>query len=247
MIDYKKLLYVDRRIDDAKLTPVQFRVLMYVSRLADAGGFFFVSVRKFAKVCAMDRNTIRAALKELEQLEYYGPYDDRKNPMHFLELSELFSHEEKRTAETPPVTKRDNTPGENGAHPLVKMDNGGGGKGTTKESPLKNPLLRNSIEESPAAADKPPLPTTAAAAFSVSSEERKPKNPEDPAPSCFVDPGFIEEQQKVFKNLDVAKAFKAFKKERGPTGGGKYFRTKFVEWLLKARKQPPKAKVLQTD
>src|SRR5260221_276385 len=86
----RKTLYIDHRLDDFGLTPIQFRVLCHAARLANEGGEFFLSVKKFAKICGMKRETVNAALKLLEDQEFFIPYAERKNPMYILTLDELF-------------------------------------------------------------------------------------------------------------------------------------------------------------
>jgi DNA-binding MarR family transcriptional regulator len=86
-------LYLDHRIDDLGLFPSEFRTLMHMARLADEAGMFFISERKFAKVCGMKRETVHRALQTLEDRGVYGVYAERKNPMCFLSLSELFPRE----------------------------------------------------------------------------------------------------------------------------------------------------------
>ncbi len=85
-------LYVDYRLDDSKLLPSEFRVLMHMARLATADeiGKFFISVRKFAKTCRMKRETVNRALERLEALELYYAYDTRENPMYCLALYDQF-------------------------------------------------------------------------------------------------------------------------------------------------------------
>ena len=85
-------LYVDYRLDDSKLLPSEFRVLMHMARLstADEIGKFFISVRKFAKTCRMKRETVNRALERLEALELYYADDTRENPMYCLALYDQF-------------------------------------------------------------------------------------------------------------------------------------------------------------
>lgn len=60
------LLFVHRRLDDYGLTPTQFRVLAHCARLADTGGLFFISKRKFARVCGIKRDTVGHAIVFLQ-------------------------------------------------------------------------------------------------------------------------------------------------------------------------------------
>ena len=119
-------LYVDHRLDELRLSPVQFRVLMHVARLADESGQFFISVRKFATICRMKRETVDRALQALEALELYTPYVERKNPMCFLNLAELFPKELKTVTDSVNKTSRAKTP--NG---MPETPNGTGPKDLT--------------------------------------------------------------------------------------------------------------------
>ena len=119
-------LYVDHRLDELGLSPVQFRVLMHIARLADESGGFFISVRKFATICGMKRETVNRALQALEDLELYTPYVERKNPMCILNLDELFPKESKTVTDSVNKTSRAKMP--NG---MPETPNGSGPKDLT--------------------------------------------------------------------------------------------------------------------
>jgi hypothetical protein len=119
-------LYVDHRLDELGLSPVQFRVLMHMARLASESGEFFISERTFATVCRMKRETVHAALKKLEHLDFYTPYVERRNPMCILTLNELFPQELKTSSLTVTQTSRAKTP-----NSMPETPDGGGPIGIT--------------------------------------------------------------------------------------------------------------------
>jgi Helix-turn-helix domain len=126
-------LYVDHRLDELGLSPVQFRVLMHMARLAGQAGEFFISVRMFAKICGMKRETVDGALKALEDRELYTPYAERKNPMCILNLDELFPKESKTVTDSVNKTSPAKTP--NG---MPETPNGSGPKDLTPMPEMPN-------------------------------------------------------------------------------------------------------------
>ena len=143
-------LYVDHRLDELKLSPVQFRVLMHIARLADESGGFFISVRNFATICGMKRETVNRALQALEDLELYTPYVERKNPMRILILDELFPKESKTVTDSVNKTSRAKTPnrmpdspngsGPKGLTPMPDSPNGGMPDSPNERLSLDNPI-----------------------------------------------------------------------------------------------------------
>jgi hypothetical protein len=93
----KKYFYIDHRLDDARLSPSEFRVLAHMSRLSDEIGRFFISLYKFEDVCCMKLETVRAALKSLgeEEKVYFFADSYAKNPQYWLDLHEKFPDERK--------------------------------------------------------------------------------------------------------------------------------------------------------
>jgi hypothetical protein len=83
----RRKLYIDPRLDDYGLSAVQVRVLAHMARLSTSEGEFFINEGTFAKVCGMDRKTIKSALASLEGVFYYAD-DTRSNPRYFLIICE---------------------------------------------------------------------------------------------------------------------------------------------------------------
>lgn len=63
-----KAAFIHSRLDDLRLSPVQFRVYAHMERRASAGGVFYESVPNCAKFCGIRDETLRAATKHLLSL-----------------------------------------------------------------------------------------------------------------------------------------------------------------------------------
>jgi DNA-binding MarR family transcriptional regulator len=91
-----KDLYIDPRLDDAGFSPAEIRVLAHISRLSDDIGLFFINPLKFARICCMARNTVKAVLDRLKDKELIKAYDYRKNPMWCFHLCDFYPRYEGR-------------------------------------------------------------------------------------------------------------------------------------------------------
>jgi DNA-binding transcriptional regulator YhcF (GntR family) len=171
-------LYVDHRLDELGLSPVQFRVLMHIARLAGQAGEFFISVRKFATICGMKRETVNRALQALEDLELYTPYVERKNPMCILILDELFPKESKTVTDTVNKTSRAKTP-----NSMPETPNGSGPKDLTPMPETPNggwpdsPNERQSNERLSIEDNPKDNPREDNPAFFINSKGRPPVSP----------------------------------------------------------------------
>ena len=90
-------LYVDHRLDDFGLSPIQLRVLMHMAKRSKEkeNGVFYMNESGFAIICGADERTVHSALEVLERSSFYAPYPDadRRSPMCYLTLNELFPRE----------------------------------------------------------------------------------------------------------------------------------------------------------
>ena len=245
-----KMLYVDHRLDDAKLSPAQWRVLMHMARLSDvdvgAFGAFFISERKFAKVCGMKRETVKRALERLEALDFYTAYDMRKNPMYCLMLFERFPREEKPTVQPADNfhpkqmianarTRNAHVTHTKTSNGMPEIGNGGGPKDATPMPKMSNggmpeignerlSITRYSNEDSPKQDDpreENPAPYGA-------ERERKPQQsfaaPSiKPITTAKIDQGqdpesVIQKKTAEFKEIDVARIADDYRNDCAATG-----------------------------
>jgi DNA-binding MarR family transcriptional regulator len=85
-----KDLYIDQRLDDAGFSPAEIRVMAHISRLSNDIGLFFINHLKFARICCMNRDTVKTALERFEDKELIIAYDYRENPMWCFHLCDLY-------------------------------------------------------------------------------------------------------------------------------------------------------------
>lgn len=60
----KTAIFVSSQVDDAGLTPIEFRIYCHIARRA-GGGYAFPSAESMARICRVNRKTVFAALKTL--------------------------------------------------------------------------------------------------------------------------------------------------------------------------------------
>src|ERR1700730_2337657 len=106
----------------------------------------------------MKRDTVHAALQQLEDRELYGALDERKSSMCLLTLDELFLPEstgkgnvtDNVTAKMPhSMPETTNSDGSKDLTAMPDSPNGGGPKCTTKDSPMRFSKEDDPIENDP--------------------------------------------------------------------------------------------------
>ena len=85
-----KDLYIDPRLDDAGYSPAEIRVMAHISRLSDEIGCFFINQLEFARICCMNRETVKIVLNRLKDRKLIMAYDYRANPMWCFHLCDFY-------------------------------------------------------------------------------------------------------------------------------------------------------------
>jgi DNA-binding transcriptional regulator YhcF (GntR family) len=221
-------LYVDHRVDELGLSPSQFRILMHMARLADELGMFFLSERKFAKICEMKRETIHRALQALEDLDLYAPYAARKSPMCFLSLNEVFARESKAASRTGngnvaetlhtkkpnSMPERPNGSGPKSLTPMPDSPNSSGPIGLTKDNPVrqsnKDYPKDNPISGNPASFANSRGRTTLSA-FGIASENGRQAHEDGESPDQLI--ARLTAKFREFPDIDATAIATVYKAE----------------------------------
>jgi DNA-binding transcriptional regulator YhcF (GntR family) len=263
LLHNRKELYIDHRLDDCGLTPSQFRVLCHMSRLANERGEFFISERKFAKICGMKRETVHAALQALEDQGFFTPYVERKNPMCILTLDELFpkptvakttnggapeigisgmpergnSEDSKRPLTTRNVSETGITPGPIRASPLPEL----GISGMPERGNVRLSFLRQSKEGNPKKSIQPLSQAQDAnnashlpSAVEQKTEELPPRaSPKQPETADQMIERLVRENE--FPGIDIPQEFVQY--QQTPAGKNSSFNNRrFFEHLIQLRR-----------